>query len=189
MNKPTSLSLHSLSPPQSRYALLQVTDALQSLKVLQPGYWEDLQFNNTSKLASQACGFLKKKKKKRVASQRERAREYFHWVTQRVICRTSWAELQRWWRKRPSRKKREEAANGGVLTHPPPSFCVYRDRRPPGSGKQSTVLINAVVTYAVMVKTSQLWSPVRTGCKIKFGMLECSHFPWGKTETHHHMVH
>lgn len=51
-------------------------DVLQSLKVLRPGYWEDLQFNNTSKLASRGlCFVLFFSQKEKVASQRERKRE------------------------------------------------------------------------------------------------------------------
>lgn len=92
-------------------------DVLQSLKVLRPGYWEDLQFNNTSKLASRGLCFvlffLKKKKwlhrererERKERKKREKESEYFHWFTQRAFCRTSWADLQRWWRKRESRTK------------------------------------------------------------------------------------
>lgn len=89
-------------------------DVLQSLKVLRPGYWEDLQFNNTSKLASRGLCFvlffLKKKKwlhreREKKEKKREKESEYFHWFTQRAFCRTSWADLQRWWRKRESRTK------------------------------------------------------------------------------------
>lgn len=91
-------------------------DVLQSLKVLRPGYWEDLQFNNTSKLASRGLCFvlffLKKKKwlhrereRERKERKKEKESEYFHWFTQRAFCRTSWADLQRWWRKRESRTK------------------------------------------------------------------------------------
>lgn len=51
-------------------------DVLQSLKVLRPGYWEDLQFNNTSKLASRGlCFSFVFSQKEKVASQRERKRE------------------------------------------------------------------------------------------------------------------
>lgn len=92
-------------------------DVLQSLKVLRPGYWEDLQFNNTSKLASRGLCFvlffLKKKKwlhrererERKERKKKEKESEYFHWFTQRAFCRTSWADLQRWWRKRESRTK------------------------------------------------------------------------------------
>lgn len=50
-------------------------DVLQSLKVLRPGYWEDLQFNNTSKLASRGLFCFVFSQKEKVASQRERKRE------------------------------------------------------------------------------------------------------------------
>lgn len=94
-------------------------DVLQSLKVLRPGYWEDLQFNNTSKLASRGlcfvlfCFFSKRKsgfterekEREKKEKKREKESEYFHWFTQRAFCRTSWADLQRWWRKRESRTK------------------------------------------------------------------------------------
>lgn len=99
-------------------------DVLQSLKVLRPGYWEDLQFNNTSKLASRGLCFvlffLKKKKwlhrerekEREKKEKKERKSEYFHWFTQRAFCRTSWADLQRWWRKRESRTKGGDSASG-----------------------------------------------------------------------------
>lgn len=121
MNKPTSLFTASPSPPliQNRRCSCELQiDVLQSLKVLRPGYWEDLQFNNTSKLASRGLCFvlffLKKKKwlhrerereRKERKKKREKESEYFHWFTQRAFCRTSWADLQRWWRKRESRTK------------------------------------------------------------------------------------
>lgn len=52
-------------------------DVLQSLKVLRPGYWEDLQFNNTSKLASRGLCFVLffLKKKKWLHREREKERE------------------------------------------------------------------------------------------------------------------
>lgn len=52
-------------------------DVLQSLKVLRPGYWEDLQFNNTSKLASRGLCFVLffLKKKKWLHRERERERK------------------------------------------------------------------------------------------------------------------
>lgn len=147
--------------PKKSEMLLQTTHSCSSVsyKVQRPGYWEDLQFNNTSMLASWGLWFLKEK----VASQREkerdkekekeREREYFHWVTQRAFCQTSWADLQRWWRKRLSRRKGwagEGSASRGALTRPPPSFCVYRDRRPPGNRRRyviDQVLLQAERSY------------------------------------------
>lgn len=69
MNKPTSLLTappltHFLPPHPKVLELLLFANDMMSfslLKVLRPGYWEDLQFNNTSKLASRGPWFLKEK--------------------------------------------------------------------------------------------------------------------------------
>lgn len=56
-------------------------DVLQSLKVLRPGYWEDLQFNNTSKLASRGLcfvlksGFTEREKEREKKEKKKRERE------------------------------------------------------------------------------------------------------------------
>lgn len=59
--------------PKKSEMLLQTTHSCSSVsyKVQRPGYWEDLQFNNTSMLASWGLWFLKEK----VASQREKERD------------------------------------------------------------------------------------------------------------------
>lgn len=49
--------------PKKSEMLLQTTHSCSSVsyKVQRPGYWEDLQFNNTSMLASWGLWFLKEK--------------------------------------------------------------------------------------------------------------------------------
>lgn len=164
MNKPTSLFT---APPFSpliqknrRCSCKRHIAVLQSLIKCNDWVIEKIYSSITLQCwLHEACGFWKKK----VASQREkerdkekekeREREYFHWVTQRAFCQTSWADLQRWWRKRLSRRKGwagEGSASGGALTRPPPSFCVYRDRRPPGNRRRyviDQVLLQAERSY------------------------------------------
>lgn len=116
MNKPTSLFT---APPFSpliqknrRCSCKRHIAVLQSLIKCNDWVIEKIYSSITLQCwLHEACGFWKKK----VASQREkerdkekekeREREYFHWVTQRAFCQTSWADLQRWWRKRLSRRK------------------------------------------------------------------------------------
>lgn len=102
----------------------------------------DLQFNNTSKLASRGPWFFESKKKRRkkkerkekAASQRDRykEREYFHWVTQRAFCQTSLSRSSEMVEKSECWGRGGRFSKRRALTRPPPSFCVYRGRRPPG---------------------------------------------------------
>lgn len=119
-------------------------DVLQSLKVLRPGYWEDLQFNNTSKLASRGLFCFVFSQKEKVASQRERKREKRKKKKkERKRANTSIdlhrerfaGRLEQIFRdggESESRGQRGGFSKRRALTHPPPSFCVYRGHQPPG---------------------------------------------------------
>lgn len=150
MNKPTSLFT---APPFSpliqknrRCSCKRQIAVLQSLIKCNDRVIEKIYSSITlQSWLHEACGFWKKKwlhrkRERKREMKRKRKREYFHWVTQRAFCQTSWADLKRWWRKRLSRRKGwaggGRSASGGALTRPPPSFCVYRDRRPPGSRRR-----------------------------------------------------
>lgn len=147
MNKPTSLFTASPSPPliQNRRCSCELQiDVLQSLKVLRPGYWEDLQFNNTSKLASRGLCFvlffLKKKKwlhrerererKERKKKERKRANTSIDLHRERFAGRLE--QIFRDGGESESRGQRGGFSKRRALTHPPPSFCVYRGHQPPG---------------------------------------------------------
>lgn len=83
-------------------------DVLQSLKALRPGFWEDSQFNNTSKLASRGSWVCERKRGFRVSEEKKKKRERENNSIERhTFCRTSRADLQRWWRMWVSRRKGE----------------------------------------------------------------------------------
>lgn len=109
----------------------------------------------------EACGFWKKKKWLHRERERERVR-----ILPLSLQRERFAgRLEQIFRDgggsgcRGGRMGgRGESAIGEELTRPPPSFCVYRDRRPPAKQKiirfMNVLLLSAVTTWA-------LWSPVR----------------------------